>query len=101
VINEALKMIRVFHDLTQAELAERLGVSKSHVSGIESGRKNPTLDLLQRYAIIFNIPLSSIMFFSENLGDHCAADRAQGIVANKIVALMRFIAERSKHAEAT
>lgn len=100
MINEALKMIRVFHDLTQSELADKLGVSKSHVSGIESGRKAPTLDVLQRYAAVFDVPLSSIMFFSENLGDHSAADRARGIVAKKIVALMRFIAERSKHAEA-
>ena len=101
MINEALKMIRVFHDLTQAELAEKLDVSKSHVSGIEGGRKTPTLDLLQRYAAVFDVPLSSIMFFSENLGDQSAADRARGIVAKKIVALMSFIAERSKHADAT
>jgi transcriptional regulator with XRE-family HTH domain len=99
VINEALKMIRVFHDLTQSELADKLGVSKSHVSGIESGRKAPSLELLQRYATVFDVPLSSIMFFSENLGDRSAADRARGIVAKKIVALMRFIAERSKNAE--
>lgn len=95
MINEALRLMRVFHDMTQGALAERLGVSKSHLSEIEGGKKRPTLDLLERYAGAFDVPVSSIMFFSENLDDGRAAEKAQVYVSGKILALMRFIAERS------
>ena len=49
MINEALRLIRVFHDLKQFELAERLKVSKSHISEIESGTKAPSLELIEKY----------------------------------------------------
>ena len=70
MLNKALRLMRVFHDLSQKDLAEKLGMSKSYLSEIESGKKTPTLDLLSRYSEIFDIPLSSIMFFSENLDNN-------------------------------
>lgn len=67
MINEALRLIRVFHDLKQFELADRLKVSKSHISEIESGSKTPSLDLIEKYSIEFRIPVSAIMFFAEQI----------------------------------
>jgi putative transcriptional regulator len=40
-----LKLARVEHDLTQAELAERVGVTRQTIGLIENGRYNPTLNL--------------------------------------------------------
>lgn len=37
-------------DVTQAELARSVGVSRAHVSAIEAGRANPSLDLIDRVA---------------------------------------------------
>jgi transcriptional regulator with XRE-family HTH domain len=34
--------------LTQVELAARLGVASQHINMIESGKKKPSLDVLQR-----------------------------------------------------
>ena len=75
MINEALRLIRVFHDLKQVELAKKLGVSKSHISEIEKGVKTPSLDLIQRYAVSLHLPISSIMFFAEELPQAMAGDR--------------------------
>ena len=36
---------RVMLDITQAELAAAVGVSRAHIASIESGRANPSLDL--------------------------------------------------------
>jgi DNA-binding XRE family transcriptional regulator len=36
---------RVMLDITQAELASAVGVSRSHIAGIEIGRVAPSLDL--------------------------------------------------------
>ncbi|EOD6919202.1 helix-turn-helix transcriptional regulator [Listeria monocytogenes] len=43
--NINLKMARVEHDFSQAELAERVGVSRQTIGLIELGKYNPTLNL--------------------------------------------------------
>jgi transcriptional regulator with XRE-family HTH domain len=95
MLNDALRLIRVFHDLTQKDLAEQLGISKSHLSEIESGKKTPSLPLLDRYAGFFKVPASSIMFFAENMESDQDMEKVKAFVSSKIVALMNFIAERS------
>lgn len=67
MINLALKKIRIFHELKQKDLADKLGISRSNISEIESGKKIPSLQLLAKYSDYFNIPISSILFFSEYL----------------------------------
>lgn len=67
MINEALRLFRVFHDMKSIELAEKLGISASYLSEIEKGKKNPSLKLLEKYAEVFNISTSSILSFSEKL----------------------------------
>lgn len=100
MLNEALRLIRVFYDLTQKELAEKLGISKSYLSEIESGKKTPTLDLLNRYSKLFDIPASSIMFFSESLNKDVKTEKLRTFVSSKILAILNFIAERSGHSYA-
>jgi len=100
MLTEALRMMRVFHDFSQKELAEKLGISKSHLSEIESGKKNPTLPLLERYAEVFEVPMSSIMFFSENMEKGDITEKTRVLVSSKILAILNFIAQRSGRAHA-
>src|SRR3546814_7476352 len=81
MLGEALRLIRVYHDLKQKQAAERLEVSTSYLSEIERGLKTPTLDIIQRYATVFDMPVSSIMFFSENLDQKSTLDQARTFVA--------------------
>ncbi|MEY4589380.1 MAG: hypothetical protein RL497_1456, partial [Pseudomonadota bacterium] len=46
MINKALKTIRQYHKVQQAELAEQLCISKSYLSEIESGKKPVSFDFL-------------------------------------------------------
>lgn len=62
MINRALKTIRQFHGLTQAELALKLDMSKSYLSEIESGKKSVGYDLLEKYSELFDVPVSSLVF---------------------------------------
>lgn len=59
---KALKLIRSYYDMSQTELSVELGLSNSYLSEIESGKKQPSIDLLQKYSDYFDIPLSSILF---------------------------------------
>ena len=98
MINEALRLIRVFHDLKQVELAARLNVSRSHISEIEKGSKTPSLDLIERYSREFNLPVSSILFFSEQLPNAKSGEKVRSKIAGKVIDLLRFI-ERKADAE--
>ncbi len=101
MIGEALRLIRVYHDLKQKQVAEKLGLSTSYLSDIERGERVPTLETIERYAREFNMPVSSIMFFSENLDNPgSAAERARGFVAGKVIALMQFLEARAQPADA-
>lgn len=67
LINESLKIIRLYWGKTQTEIANDLGVSQSYVSEIEKGRREVTLDLLGRYSRILNVPMSSLLLFAEEV----------------------------------
>jgi len=94
-MGEALRLIRVFHDVKQSELARRLGISKSYLSEIEKGSKEPTLPLIEKYAAQFDLPVSSIIFFAENVGGKSSYESARKLVASKIVKLLKFLESRS------
>ncbi|MBR0877247.1 transcriptional regulator with XRE-family HTH domain [Bradyrhizobium japonicum] len=95
MLGEALRLLRTFHDLNQTETARRLGISKSYLSEIESEEKQPTLALLEKYSVEFDIPISSIMFFAESVGSNTPYEAARSMVAPKIVKLLKFIEEKT------
>ncbi len=93
MLGEALRLIRVYHDLTQTQLSFELGVSNSFLSEIESGKKSPSLDLLSKYGEKFEIPLSSLLFFSENLEKSKMTEHVRVGVARKVLSLLSWVAK--------
>lgn len=67
MLGEALRLIRIFHDYKTGDLAKDLEVSASYISEIENGKKEPSLEVLRKYAKHFDTSLSAIMFFSEDI----------------------------------
>lgn len=97
MLGEALRLIRVFHDLKQNELALKLKISQSHLSDIERGEKTPSQDLVAKYAELFDLPVSSIWFFDEQLArgaSRPSIDRARGVIADKILDFLRIVERR-------
>lgn len=97
MLSEALRLIRVFHDLKQGELAKRIGISNSYLSEIENGQKKPSLDLLKKYETVFNIPVSSIIFFSENLKE-TKPSKTHSYISSKIINFLKFIERNTESA---
>ena len=95
MINEALRLIRVFHDLKQVEAAARLGISKSYISEIERGDKTPSLDLIEKYSSVFKMPVSAIMFFAEELPHAKGGERVRSKIAGKVIDILRFVEKKS------
>ena len=94
--HEALRLVRVFHDINQATLADRLGISKSYLSELESGKKTPTLELLQKYAETFSMPLSSLLFFAENVSSSSRSDKVRSAIAGKAIKMLQWIAAKDE-----
>tara|TARA_R110000787_G_scaffold67128_1_gene150413 strand:+ start:603 stop:914 length:312 start_codon:yes stop_codon:yes gene_type:complete len=95
MFGQALSLLRRYQGLNQSTLAKRLGVSRSYISELESGNRTPSLDLLSRYAEVFNIPVSSLVFFAEALQDKenlsGRLEKAKGVIARKIIALLTIL----------
>lgn len=91
--HEALRLVRVFHDMNQSTLTERLQISKSYLSEIESGKKQVTLELLQKYANTFGMPLSSLLFFAEQV-EGGAREKVRTAIASKVVKMLDWMAAK-------
>ena len=64
-MNDRLKVLRAERDWSQADLADRLGVSRQTVNALETGRYDPSLPLAFRIARVFDQPIEAIFLDSE------------------------------------
>lgn len=55
-----MKALRAARGWTQADLGERLGVSRQAIIAIESDKHDPSLDLAYRIAALFGEPVEAI-----------------------------------------
>jgi transcriptional regulator with XRE-family HTH domain len=91
MLNKALRLVRVYHDLTRAETARRIGLSKSYVSELEGGSKKVTIDVLEKYASGFKIPMSSLMIFAEHSENTTLSEDVRFYVADKVIKMLDWI----------
>ena len=59
-MNNRLKVLRAERNWSQAELAQRLDVSRQSVIAIETGKYDPSLPLAFRIARLFGLSLEQI-----------------------------------------
>ena len=79
-MGEALRLLRIFNGYKSAELAKKLGLSQSYVSELENWKKQPTMEILDKYAKVFEMKKSTLMLFAESLeGEEIKNDKKQRI----------------------
>ncbi len=99
MISKALKLIRQYHKFSLTELSDRLSISISYLSELESGKKEPTLDTLQKYADFFKVPLSSLVVFSETLAGAHSMSKARTFISKKMFKILEWIADNENFEE--
>jgi putative transcriptional regulator len=52
-------------EMTQAELAKRVDVTRQTIIAIEQGRYSPTLEMAFQIARVFNVPLDDVFQYPE------------------------------------
>jgi len=53
-------------DMTQQELAERVGVSRQTIISIEKGKYEPSIQLALRLARLFQVPVESLFELNDS-----------------------------------
>ncbi|WP_077224994.1 helix-turn-helix domain-containing protein [Agrobacterium tumefaciens] len=94
MINDALRLLRLYLGLSQKELAAELELSQSMISEIEKGSKSVSMEVLEKYSNNFDVRMSNLLFFAEELDGEPIKTRGKLLIANKALKLLDALAPR-------
>ena len=66
MIKNRIKILRAERDWTQADLAEKVGISRQAVISIEKYKYTPSLELAFKIAKVFNISINEVFEHEED-----------------------------------
>ena len=89
MIGDVLKRMRIIYGYKASEMSSELGISASYLSEIENNKKQPSLELLQKYADIYGIRLSSLILLSENMDEAEKSGKGTVFVRNMMAHLIQ------------
>lgn len=96
MINDALRLLRLYLGLSQKEVAQETGLSQSLISEIETGAKSASFEALHKYSSAFKISMSKLLFFAEELSDEPVAKKGKLIIASRVLRLLDALSPRDK-----
>jgi putative transcriptional regulator len=68
-ITNSIRAMRFGHgEMTQAQLAERVGVTRQTIIAIEQSRYSPSLEMAFQIARVFHVPLDEVFQYPD--GEH-------------------------------
>lgn len=60
-LTNRIRTLRFLHgEMSQAELGERIGVTRQTIAAIEAGKYSPSLEAAFRIAEVFQVPLDEV-----------------------------------------
>ena len=70
IINKIRRLRFDADEMTQQQLAQRIGVTRQTVNAIELGKYSPSLEVAFRIAAVFGVPLEEVFKF-EAADEYC------------------------------
>jgi putative transcriptional regulator len=66
-VTNDVRRLRFEHgEMTQADLADRLGVTRQTVLAIEAGKYSPSLEMAFQIARVFGVPLDTVFHYPKD-----------------------------------
>ena len=66
-VTNSIRVLRFAHgEMTQADLAERIGVTRQTVIAIEQGKYSPSLEVAFQIAHVFGVPLDDVFHYPDS-----------------------------------
>ena len=63
-VTNNIRKLRFYHDeMTQEQLAEKVGVTRQTIIAIESAKYSPSLELAFKIAVAFGVPLGDVFAY--------------------------------------
>ncbi|NOH25696.1 transcriptional regulator [Vibrio europaeus] len=95
MINKALRLIRQYHSVSIATLSAEFELSREQLIALESGQKPIDKKLLQKYSDKFDIPMSSLIMFSESIkNEGRISKKFRKLMASKVIDIAEWALER-------
>lgn len=64
-VRNNIRKLRFYHnEMTQEQLAEKVGVTRQTIIAIESAKYSPSLELAFRIALAFDVPLGEVFSYT-------------------------------------
>lgn len=64
-VNNNIRKLRFYHgEMTQKELANKVGVTRQTIVAIENAKYSPSLELAFRIALVFDLPLEEVFSYN-------------------------------------
>jgi putative transcriptional regulator len=68
LVSNHIRKLRFNHDeMTQQQLADKVGVTRQTIVSLEKGNYSPSLELAFRIARAFDLPLEEVFFYEDTL----------------------------------
>ena len=99
MIGDVLKRTRAIYGYKANEMSSALGISASYLSEIENNKKQPSLELLEKYADIYGIRLSSLILLSENIENAEKAGKGTIFVRNMMMHLIQGMSKTASDSD--
>ncbi len=65
-VTNSIRALRFAHgEMTQADLADRIGVTRQTIIAIEQGRYSPSLEMAFQIARVFEVPLDEVFQYPD------------------------------------
>jgi putative transcriptional regulator len=69
ILRNNIAQFRKIYNVTQQELADKIGIKRTSLSQIENGMYNPRASTMIKIAEALNVPFADL-FFTENVYNH-------------------------------
>ena len=91
MIGTILKRMRNIYGYKAYEMGEKLEISNSYLSEIENNKKQPSLELLEKYSEVFGVKVSSIFLLAERYEEKNASNKGNQLIRTMMVNLIKIM----------
>lgn len=95
MLGDILKRTRAIYGYKANEMSVALGISSSYLSEIENNKKQPSLELLRKYADIYGMKLSSLILLSENFEEIEKNNKGSAFIRNMMIHLINSMSKNA------